>query len=46
LHLLKIPLETGEKIIIESSPGGVSFLSENDEKVRMLNVWNDKSYMK
>jgi probable phosphoglycerate mutase len=46
LHLLKIPLKTGEKLIIEASPGGVSFLSENDEKARMLNVWNDKSYMK
>jgi len=45
LHLLKIPLDIGEKVIIESSPGGVSFLSENDEKVRMLNVWNDKSYI-
>ena len=46
LHWLKIPLEMFEKISIEGSAGGVSILSENESKVKILNVWNDKSYMK
>jgi probable phosphoglycerate mutase len=46
LYWLKIPKEMVDKMSIEGNAGGVSFLSENDEKIRILNVWNDKSYMK
>ncbi len=34
-----------EKTALSGSAGGVSFLSERDDGARMLNVWNDKSYM-
>jgi probable phosphoglycerate mutase len=45
LHWLKIPLKMGVEMSIEGSAGGVSFLSENKDKIRILNVWNDKTFI-
>jgi probable phosphoglycerate mutase len=42
---LKIPLKTLENMAFNGSSGCVSFLSENKDKIRVLNSWNDTSYV-
>jgi probable phosphoglycerate mutase len=42
---LKLPIETLENMAFNGSAGGVSFLSENKDKIRVLNSWNDTSYV-
>ena len=43
---LKIPVSILENTAFISSAGGVSFMGERQDKSRMLNVWNDTSYMR
>lgn len=42
---LKLPVSILENTAFLGSAGGVSFMSERDDNARVLNVWNDTSYM-
>ena len=42
---LKLPVSILENTALLGSAGGVSFMSERDDNARILNVWNDTSYM-
>jgi broad specificity phosphatase PhoE len=42
---LNLPISILEKTALLGSAGGVSFMSERDDNARVLNVWNDTSYM-
>ena len=42
---LKLPVPILENTAFQGSAGGVSFMSERDDNARVLNVWNDTSYM-
>lgn len=42
---LKLPISILVNTAFLGSAGGVSFMSERDDNARVLNVWNDTSYM-
>ena len=42
---LKLPVSVLKNTAFEGSAGGISFLSERDDNARVLNVWNDTSYI-
>lgn len=42
---LKLPITVLENTALLGSTGGVSFMSERDDNARVLNVWNDTSYI-
>ena len=42
---LKLPVSILENTALLGSAGGVSFMSERDDNARVLNVWNDTSYI-
>ena len=42
---LKLSVSILESTALLGSAGGVSFMSERDDNARVLNVWNDTSYM-
>lgn len=43
---LWLPVSVMERTALQGSAGGVSFFSERDDGARVLNVWNDLSYMR
>lgn len=43
---LKLPVSVLEQTSLLGSAGGVSFMSEREDNARVLNVWNDTSYIR